>query len=122
MQFVWLTNYPRPSTVSLWLARFAFIVHLQGGAVAGIQIRDRLAVFVTAASGLANTTSLDLRSGSGIAWGAAGVVTLHACGLEAGAWHTATREVGIVTATSFCLVANVTKSDLDGGALHWRSS
>jgi hypothetical protein len=46
----------------------ARLLSWSSGAVVGVQLRERVAVFVAAAAGLANVTSLDLRGDGGIVW------------------------------------------------------
>jgi hypothetical protein len=99
-------------------AEAATRVRWPSDAVVGAQVRERVAVFVAAMAGLANISSLDLRGGRDLVWGEGGGVTLHACGLGAGRWMTSKGKIlGTVAAPSFCLVANVTKVDLEAGAL-----
>ncbi len=93
-----------------------------GGVVVGVQVRERIAVFVAGANGLGNVTSLDLRGGRGIVWGAGAdgheTVSLHACGLQAGTWTGFGETLGQASAPSFCLVTNITKSTMEAGPLH----
>lgn len=97
----------------------ASLVSWPGDAVVGVQVRERVAVFVAGASGLANVTSLDLRGGRGIVWSGGNTISLHACGLQAGTWMTGDKKtLGQASAPSFCLVANVTKSAMEAGLLH----
>ena len=88
-------------------------------------MRERIAVFVAAANGLGNITSLDLRGGQGIVWGAGAdgdeTVSLHACGLQAGTWTGGGEALGQASAPSFCLVTNITKSTMEAGLLHVRA-
>ena len=90
----------------------------RGQATVGVQIAERLAVFVSAAEGLGNMTSLDLRGAKGIVWDSTGRVSLHVCGLSEGTWRTASnRLLATVTAPSFCLQASVSAADLSSGPL-----
>ena len=97
----------------------ASLVSWPGDAVVGVQVRERIAVFVAGANGLANVTSLDLRGGRGIVWSGGSTVSLHACGLKGGTWMTGDKKtLGQASAPSFCLVANVTKLAMEAGPLH----
>jgi heparin/heparan-sulfate lyase len=92
--------------------------HGHSPSIVGVQIAERLAVFVSAAEGLGNMTSLDLSHAKGIVWGSAGRVSLHACGLSEGKWRTASnRLLATVAAPSFCLQASVSAADLSSGPL-----
>jgi hypothetical protein len=108
----------QPHDTNTAAAPAATLVSWPEAVVVGVQVRERLAVFVAAPAGMANVTSLDLRGGKDVDWGDTQTVTLHACGLQAGAWvAVGGKALGTVAAPSFCLVANVTEPDLEAGPL-----